>query len=137
VHLNVRFTYAACDKICIPAELSGALDLATDTPRGTQAIRLAQAIRLLPTLMDGPPLGLSAQPIERGPKPVWRIEVKTGFVDLFAEGPNGWTFDTKAVKSGFALTTESRPENWNGPVPVILTLKGAADVEVKFDLPLP
>jgi len=137
VHLNVRFTYAACDKICIPAELSGWLDLATDTPRGTQAIRLAQAIRLLPTIMDDAQLGLSAKQLEQTAKPVWRIEVKTGFVDLFAEGPSGWTFDTKAVKSGFALTTESRPENWSGPVPVVLTLKGAADVEVKLDLPLP
>jgi hypothetical protein len=63
--------------------------------------------------------------------------VRPGFVDLFAEGPEGWIFDSKAEKSGFALTTEVRPKDWQGPVPVTLTLKGAADVELKIDLPLP
>ena len=137
VHLNLRFTYAACDKICIPAELTDSIGLAPDTPRGTQAMRLGQAIRLLPKITEAAQIGLSAKLLDPAGKPVWRIDAAIGFVDLFAEGPNGWIFDTKAIKSGFALTTESRPENWSGPVPVILTLKGAADVEVQLDLPLP
>jgi DsbC/DsbD-like thiol-disulfide interchange protein len=137
VHLNVRFTYAACEKICIPAELSGAIDLSVDAPKGTQAQRLAQAIRLLPTQVQAEQIALSANRVEGTAKPSWRIDVKPGFVDLFAEGPAGWNLDTKAEKSGFALTSDGRPQNWQGPVPVILTLKGAADVEVKIDLPLP
>jgi DsbC/DsbD-like thiol-disulfide interchange protein len=137
VHLSVRFTYAACERICIPAELVDAIDLAPTTPKGTQAERLAQAIRLLPAQTEASQIGLSAKPIMGAAKPAWRIDVRTGFVDLFAEGPSGWTFDSKTEKSGFAVTTDTRPENWNGPVPVVLTLKGAADVEVKLDLPLP
>ena len=137
VHLNVRFTYAACEKICIPAELWGAIDLAPDAPRNAQTQRLAEAVRLLPAQTEAAQIGLSAKPVEGAAKPAWRIDVRPGFVDLFAEGPAGWTFDTKAEKSGFGLTTEAGPENWNGPVPVVLTLKGAADVEVKLDLPLP
>jgi len=137
VHLSVHFTYAACQKICIPAELVGAITLAPDTPKSTQAQRLAQAIRLLPTQTEARELNLAAKPVSGSPKPAWRIDVRPGFVDLFAEGPTGWTFDSKAEKSGFAVTTDVLPENWNGSVPVLLTLKGAADVEVKIDLPLP
>jgi len=137
VQLSVQFTYAACQKICIPAELTGEMDLSPKAAPSAETRRLADAIALLPTPATAPSLGVTAKPIEQAGKIAWHVDLQRGFFDFFVEGPEGWSFDAKAEKSGFKLVADGKPQGWNGPVSVLLTLKGAADVEVTFDLPIP
>ncbi len=141
VHLALRFTYAACEKICVPADLSATLDLTPDAPPSAQAGRLADARRHLPQPIEAAQLGLSAQPLGAKDKPkdklMWRLALPTPARDLFVEGPSGWFFETRPSGDGFDITAAERPKDWTGPVPVMLTVTGAKDYEVGFDLPLP
>lgn len=137
VHLAIHFSYAACEKICIPAELSGTLDLSPQAPPSTQAPRLAQALSRLPQQASAESLGLNVTPPQSPERLVWQVALKTGTRDVFAEGPEGWFFETKAKGDQFELTAAEAPKNWSGPVPVRLTLTGPRDVEITLDLPRP
>ena len=137
VHLVIHFTYAACEKICIPAELAATLDLAPKAQASAQAPRIVAAQNSLPQMVSADSLGLKATPDQTPNKSLWRLALSAPARDLFAEGPKGWFFETKKGETGFELMAVERPQNWSGPVPVRLTVTGPKDVEVTLDLPSP
>ena len=137
VHLVLHFTYAACEKICVPAELSGTLDLKPDAATSGAAARLEDARRRLPLKTDAKLLGVTAEAQGPKDKPVWHMALQAPARDLFVEGPSGWFFETKPAGGAFDITAAERPKDWTGPVPVTLTVTGTKDYELGFDLPLP
>lgn len=141
VHLAVRFSYAACDKICIPAEASGALDMAPRDARGPDAGRLLMAAVSLPErASNGGAVSLSALPLEGGDKPTWRILVERPrgpWRDLFVEAPEGWFFETKRSGDSFEILASEKPKDMKEPLRVTLTLTGPRDYEVDVNLPRP
>jgi DsbC/DsbD-like thiol-disulfide interchange protein len=138
VHLEVRFSYAACAKICIPAEAKAALDLAPRDARGADAGRLLLAAVSLPDRVEnGGPITVAARPVSGRDKPTWRITIERPrgpWRDLFVEAPEGWFFETKRERDGFEVTAAEQPPGAAAPS-VTLTLTGPRDYEVKIDLP--
>ncbi len=138
VHLAVSFSYAACEKICIPAEASAALDLTPEAAPAPEAERLAQARAALPQRhANGEKIELSARAEVGTDKPLWHLRIarpEGPWRDIFAEGPEGWFIETRATPEGFDLIAAERPSDAHLPVPVTLTLAGVRDYEVRIDL---
>ena len=141
VRLSVRFTYAACDKICIPAEAVTALDFAPADARGPTAGRLLMAAATLPErATNGGPVTLTPRVVSGRNKPTWQITVERPrgpWRDLFVEAPEGWFFETRRSGDGFEIAATEQPKDARGLPPVRLTLTGPRDFEVKLDLPAP
>ncbi|MDB5543428.1 MAG: uncharacterized protein JWO64_577 [Hyphomicrobiales bacterium] len=139
VHLEVRFSYAACAKICVPADANAALDLAPRDARGADAGRLLLASISLPERVEnGGPIALAARPVAGRDKPAWRIAIERPrgpWRDLFVEAPEGWFFETKRVGEGFEVIAAEQPKDVAAAPQVTLTLTGPRDYEVKMDLP--
>jgi DsbC/DsbD-like thiol-disulfide interchange protein len=126
VEFSMRLQYAACERICIPAEADATSTLspvAAATPF-TDAVAAANAALPTPLAKGGPALRVAAKP--GAPKPTWSIafEPPVGAgADLFSEAPEGWFFDTKrAADGGFDLILEEKPADANSPVAVELTM---------------
>jgi DsbC/DsbD-like thiol-disulfide interchange protein len=138
VHLEVNFSYAACDKICIPAEARAALDLAPGDARGADAGRLLLAAISLPERVEnGGPITVAAKPIAGRDKPTWRVTIERPrgpWRDLFVEAPEGWFFETKRAGDAFEVVAAEQPAGAAAPH-VTLTLTGPRDYEVQMDLP--
>jgi DsbC/DsbD-like thiol-disulfide interchange protein len=141
VRLAVRFTYAACDKICIPAEAVTMLDLAPADARGPDAGRLLMAAATLPDrATNGGPVTLTPRVVTGRDKPTWQLTIERPrgpWRDLFVEAPEGWFFETRRSGDGFEITAAEQPKEARGLPPVRLTLTGPRDFEVKLDLPAP
>ncbi|MDB5642944.1 MAG: hypothetical protein JWN07_2261 [Hyphomicrobiales bacterium] len=141
VHLAVRFTYAACEKICIPAEATTSLDLAPVETRGPDAGRLLMAAATLPErAANGGPVTLTPRPVAGRDKPTWRLTVERPrgpWRDLFVEAPEGWFFETRPAGEGFEIVAAEQPKDAKATPPVRVTLTGPRDFEVKLDLPTP
>lgn len=142
VHLEVAFSYAACEKICTPAEARGALDLSPKAAPGPEAERLGAAEAALPRRVDNGAAGLqvSATPVANHDKPAWRLKIDRPagpWRDVFAEGPDGWFFETQPADGGFDLVADERPSDAKAPPRVRLTLSGPADYETTIELPPP
>ena len=141
VHLAVRFSYAACDKICIPAEATTALDLAPVEARGPDAGRLLMAAATLPErAANGGPVTLTPRVVPGRDKPTWRLTIERPrgpWRDLFVEAPTGWYFDTTRVGDGFEIVAAEQPKDARAAPAVTLTLTGPRDFEVKVNLPTP
>lgn len=75
-------------------------------------------------------------------KPLWRIELKEKgdhVEDLFAEGPEGWYFDTKRESDeAFILSLAEKPANGGFPLKnVVLTLvRSDQAFEMRLELSL-
>ncbi len=138
VHLEVSFSYAACDKICIPAEARAALDLAPRDARGADAGRLLLAAISLPERIEnGGPVTFAAKPVTGRDKPTWRVTIERPrgpWRDLFVEAPEGWFFETKRAGDAFEVVAAEQPAGAAAPH-VTLTLTGPRDYEVQMDLP--
>ena len=141
VRLAVRFTYAACDKICIPAEAVSSLDLAPADSRGADAGRLLMAAATLPDrATNGGPVTLTPRVVTGRDKPTWQLTIERPrgpWRDLFVEAPEGWFFETRRSGDGFEIAATEQPKEARGLPPVRLTLTGPRDFEVKLDLPAP
>ena len=141
VHVAFTFSYAACEKICIPAEARAALDLSPNDKASPHAGRIAEALSKIPApTKNGEAVKLAVASQEAGAKPVWSIKVDKPagpWRDLFAEGPEGWFFETSQTPDGFRLVAADRPKDAKLPVPVTLTLAGAKDFEVRIELAAP
>lgn len=91
IRLRLKFDFAVCEKICIPVEAKFDLDIAPDE-QASAVIEAAQA--LLPVRDrpgSGKELSIQSVKLERGAKPVIRVEVlapQGQDIDLFAEGPS-------------------------------------------------
>lgn len=139
VHLEVRFSYAACARICIPAEAHAALDLAPKDARGADAGRLLMASVAMPERVEnGGLVTIAARPVAGRDKPTWRIAIERPrgpWRDLFVEAPQGWFFETKRAGDGFEVIAAEQPKDVGATTQVTLTLTGPRDYEVKVDLP--
>lgn len=135
VELAVNFRYAACDKICIPAEARSRIELTPQAAPTDQsaAIQAAEARVPAPWAPPAPKLVLTRS----GPT-AWSVALtpNTEGQDLFAEAPEGWFFETHPKPGGFDLVMAEHPSEADG-VPVTLTLetpKGAWERSLKLDV---
>ena len=140
VTLDLTLRYAACEKICIPSEGRMRLTLAPAQAATPQGPRIAQWAALTPRPASAAGASLAFQPVAGAQKPTWRIKVSPSEAgsDLFAEGDDGWFFDTRAVSGGdFKLVLAERPAGAPDLASVRLTLRrpsGALEFETKLDV---
>ena len=139
VTLDLALRYAACEKICIPSEGQMRLTLAPSQGATSQAARIAQWAALTPRPAAGA-ASFEIQKVAAGDKLTWRIKVlpQEAGSDLFAEGEDGWFFDTRAATGGdFKLVLAERPASAPNMTNVRLTLRrasGALEFETKLDV---
>lgn len=131
VKLVLHLNYAACEKICMPAEAKVQLELKPGAKDNVQRARIEKYLAMVPRKDDipgAPRLTISTS--EAGKS--WRVKVAPApgkSADLFAEGPNGWFFDTQRLPGGdFEIKLAEQPEETKSagkPLPpVTLTLTG-------------
>ena len=139
VELVLDLQYAACDKICVPAEAKARLVLSAGDPRTPQADRIEAFAALAPRRAEG-----AGTPVFRlaridGGKPSWSVAVSPApgeGADLFAEFPDGWYFDSRKSGEGFSLLLDQRPAEAAREVEVTLTLvapSGAWEKTLRLD----
>lgn len=127
VTLALHFSYAACEKICMPAEARFKLQF---NPRagGKPQARIAEYEARIPKPLDMPGApAIRLVPAKGREKKTWWVEVSPTpdeAADLFAVGPEGWLFDTRKAGSGqFELILAEKPADAGGKLPdVTLTL---------------
>lgn len=141
VILDLKLEYAACEEICVPSDAHLQFELQPKTPQGAQAGRIALWAARVPK-----PAPASAFKIARASGamiPTWRItpaEPAGPETDLFAEGPDGWFFETRRVNDHFTLVAVDRPTSASAPVSVRLTYRtasGATELQTRLDAAAP
>jgi DsbC/DsbD-like thiol-disulfide interchange protein len=88
VTLRVKFDYAVCEKLCVPAEGSAALVLASGGSAQDAALAAAEA--RVPTQVTPEQAGLTAHRVNNAAKPLVMVDLKAPAgepVQLFVEGP--------------------------------------------------
>jgi DsbC/DsbD-like thiol-disulfide interchange protein len=134
VVVALHFQYAACEKICMPAEAR--LKFTFD-PRNSNKANIARIEQFAARVPK--PLGETGSPLlkfEAGPigeKKMWQVTSEPASIkaeDLIAEGTDGWIFDTKRQSPGrFLVTLAEKPADAKGKLqPVTFTVvtdKGA------------
>lgn len=135
VQLALDLRYAACDKICVPAEAKAELTLSPDQPASAYAAALSEAGAKVPR-----PFGPNAprMNISRRDPLTWIVALEPAVADgdLFAEAPDGWFFETHARPYGFDLVLAERPTDGD-EVPVTFTVVmsgGAWERSMKLDV---
>ncbi len=136
--LVMTLNYAICDRICIPAKANVELLLPQS---GESPFRAAieEALARVPVPLAAADVA-SKVSIEAEPgqaKPQWTVHWRGSApaVDLFAEAPEGWAFDThKTAENTFTLTAAEVPAK-ETHVDVRLTVAGA-DKSYEFNVPL-
>lgn len=141
VRLTLSLDYAVCDRICVPVKGHAELLLpqSGESPLGAM---IAAAEARVPSPLSAREVAEKVT-IGREPdqgKPRWSLVWHGAMpaADLFAEGPQGWAFEThKATKDGFSLVAVEMPATVTAAsVPVRLTLTGP-DKAYQFTVPLP
>lgn len=139
VTLDLMLRYAACEAICVPSEGRMRLTLSPKDPTHRHAERIAAWRARAPRPAASMGVDFHLRQISQGEKPAWSVRVAPPpgeIADLFAEGPEGWFFDTKAVDGAFEVHLAEKPAHAVGPVAVRLTLTrpvGAVEHETKLD----
>ena len=130
IELKLKFDYAVCEKLCLPARA----DLALTLPQGggsPYAAAIAAAAAEVPRASD---LGALGGALEATGADAWRLCVKAEPGpprDLFIEAPEGWWFESKIAndvdgRACFALNLQQKPDGAAPPVTVRATLTGGA-----------
>jgi DsbC/DsbD-like thiol-disulfide interchange protein len=135
VTLALDLRYAACDKICVPAEAQGRIVLGPKEPATSHSADIAAAEARVPAPWAAPAPKIA---MVRSNSHTWSIKLDppTPGDDLFAEAPDGWFFETHQASGGFDLVLAERPSEGD-EVPVTLTLnspKGAWERSLKLDV---
>ena len=128
VELKLKFDYAVCEKLCLPAKA----DLALTLPQGGSspyAAAIAAAAAVVPRVSDLGALGGALAPVGAE---AWRLCVKAEpgpSRDVFVEAPEGWWFATKPAAAAdgracFAVELQQKPDGAALPVNVRATLTG-------------
>ncbi len=139
VELVLDLQYAACERICVPAEAHATLALSPGDPSTALAAEIAKAMDSIPRPMGS---GDPAPRVARAPnadKPTWMVRFDPPLapdVDAFAAAPDNWFFTTRRDGDTIALTLEQSPSDASAPVAVDLTLvgpSGAFETSVTID----
>ncbi len=147
--LALTLNYAICDRICVPAKGHAELLLPQngDSPeRAAIAAALARVPSVLPAAEAADKVAIRAEPgqvqtgqVQTGQaKPHWVLVWRGNrpAADLFAEGPEGWAFEThKTADNTFSLAAVETPANPAASIFVRLTLTGP-DKPYEFTVPL-
>ena len=130
VELELKFNYAVCEKLCLPAKAELSLTL-PQSGASPFAATIAAAAAEVPRATD---LGALGGALEATGADVWRLCAKAEpgpKRDLFIEAPEGWWFATKpgADSDGracYALELQQKPDGAAPPVTVRATLTGGS-----------
>jgi len=136
--LALTLNYAICEQICIPAK--GHVELwLPQSGDGRQQQAIAAAIARVPVPLA--PADIATKVVVRTEpgqaQPQWTViwHGTEAALDLFAEAPIGWAFDTrKTAENIFSLNALEMPSD-KRRVTVHLTLAGATK-SYEFDVPL-
>ncbi len=137
--LALTLNYAICDRICVPAKghVELLLPQSGDSPGGAAiAAAMARVPSVLPAAELADKVAIRVQTGQAKPHwvLVWRGDRPAA--DLFAEGPEGWAFETrKTAENTFSLAAVETPANSAAGVSVRLTLTGPGK-PYEFTLPL-
>lgn len=129
VHLEMELAYAACEKICVPAQAHASLDLRL--AGGISSGAIGQAEAAVPVILAAGAAGFSVKARAPGSKAGWTISVPGTTLaarDVFVEGLEGWFFDSKpgAAPGEFEIELADAPKGADLPrIPVTLTFTGA------------
>jgi DsbC/DsbD-like thiol-disulfide interchange protein len=150
IKLRLRFDFAVCEKICIPAEAKFALDIPVNEPKSEAIDRALISIpHRVPAVSIGvvKPISVYKVNLERGKKPRIFVEVFTPDsampYDLFAEGPTeDWSLPLpekvwrKENLTRFVIPVEGAPPGAS-PIPakIRLTLY-AGENALEYEVPL-
>ncbi len=139
VAVTLALRYAACEKICIPSDGRMELTFAPKAAASPQAERIAQWASLVPRPAAQADATFDLESVVGAAKPQWRVRISPPEAgsDLFAEGADGWFFDTRAIAGGgFKLVLAERPAGSANMTSIRLTLRrasGAVEFETKLD----
>lgn len=136
--LAVTLKYAICEQICIPAKGSAELILPQSGASPQQdAIAAARARVPVPLAPADVAKNVTVRAEAGQATPQWRVSWRgsEAALDLFAQAPIGWAFDTKkTAENTFSLNALQMPSD-KSAVTVHLTLAGATR-SYEFDVPL-
>ncbi|MBO0733482.1 MAG: hypothetical protein J2P49_04035 [Methylocapsa sp.] len=132
VRLALAVSYAVCARLCLPAKGDAKLTFVPGQAGAVADSLDAAALRQADALV---PIRLPAR--ERDAKitlvraagarlPTWRLSAHGGkALDLFAEAPRGWYFDTRPAgrPNEFLIVEAERPQGGSPRPEVILTVK--------------
>ena len=125
VQITLDLRYATCDQICLPAEAKVHLTLAPQQKPGPEASLVAAARAQVPEVVHpNSSQGFSVAPVAAAAKPTWTVGFSpspSATADLFAEGPDGYYFDTQRT-DGFQIVLAQKPADAEGAIAVTLTL---------------
>lgn len=153
VQLELRIDYAVCEKVCIPAHGEARLKLGTARASTPRSVEVEQALAEVPVpqkLTDRLAPGIrSAAAVGEDRAVVLTAQVPDtkGLVDIFTEGPDGWTFSAPLAVSAqvlpdgarlvtYRVTVDSKPTGGKlAGLPLCLTMvAGDQAVETTLNL---
>ena len=136
VVLDLKLEYAACEEICVPSDAHLRFKLAPKASRGAQAGRIALWSARAPKQAPAKSFTITRN---AAPLPAWivtPVEPAGPDADLFAEGPEGWYFETRRIEGHFTLAAVNRPALADAQVEVRLTYRtasGATELQTRLD----
>ena len=127
-NLHVKFDYATCERICLPAHADLTVDLpAPASPSDAEVLQRAKS--RVPRVL-GPADIEGVATVTREADDVWRVVPKiVGARDLFAEAADGFFVSTKRDGSGFRVAVTEHPADRPLPDTIRLTLDSVVPVE--------
>jgi DsbC/DsbD-like thiol-disulfide interchange protein len=153
VKLVLAMDYAVCEQVCIPARADLKLELPATPMTSPQSRPIQEALATVPVKAK---LSEKAAPGIRSVKAVGddravivraQVPDTRGLVDIFTEGPDGWTFSGPLATSTvpgpkgsrlvtYMVTVDSRPDGGKlQGLPLTLTMTaGDAAVEIETSL---
>lgn len=151
IRLRLKFDFAVCEKICIPAEARFALDVSPDEPDSDVIRRAGYLVPVqVPSGAVGivKPISVYRLKLERKPKPTIFVDVFTPEpsmpFDLFAEGPTeDWALPLPKIVwrkenlTRFVIPVEGAAPPGAAPIPsrIRLTLTAGGNT-LEYDEPL-
>ncbi len=132
VSLTLTLDYATCEEICIPAQAQMRMELRPAVTSSPSTGTLQTWLSLVPQPFTG------TFSLKRRGEKDWQIDIALeGLLDLFAEGPDDWYFETKPIEGGYRLRAVEQPKDANGPIALnltIVTAKAAFETQASLDL---
>ncbi len=127
VALDIEFHFAVCENICIPAEARLRLDLKPDQKRSGEAAQIEAFAAKVPKPLEGAvTTRFNMWGVRDAKKPTWRVRFPAAAAnsEVFAEGPEGWYFDTRPAGDAlYDIILAEKPADASLPIDgVVLTI---------------